>query len=257
MDAIGREFRDEAQQSLYPFSDSASLQTRDGLLVEIGTFLDASVYLAGSQARLGITSIATAADGQAEIALGDAGDARRATSLVDLSAGDEVLLIRDSNDRPAGQFVVDPGLIASWRSWPLGTHTFLAGAAELVASCVIPLPEIGVRALADVAGQIHTGHAWIVGEQGVVVLPANNGSGIEVHVVGDPLFVRRLCDPAGAQRLDVKVLKTINGIGPQPDGSFLVVSSDRTPDTILRIVPTPPSTLTISAVGKSLTGVRT
>lgn len=244
----GRDYRAEIGDSPYPFCDAASLTATTGVRLDPAAIVDAAVYAPDAQARLGITRIETTAAGVATVWVGDAADAVRAAATIGLDAIPDEAGVVDRRGRPAGLLVLDAGLVAAWRGWPVGAHPFPAGAAEFAPSCVIPLPGGGVRAL-EAGGALVADDAWIVGERGVVVRPDGDGR-IRVDVVGDPLFVRRLCDPAGAGRLDVRTVRTINGVPPNPDGSFHVVVTGAVADTILRVVPQPPHTLVISAAGR-------
>ena len=101
-----------------------------------------------------------------------------------------------------------------------------------------------------------SGDAWLVGSNGLVVTRDTDGS-IRFDAIGDPLFLRSLCEPLTPSTLFVtpQVLKTINGLPPDDDGNFNIsVGANLAEDNILRIVPTPTDTgyaLSISLVGKS------
>jgi hypothetical protein len=247
------EFRTENLDSLYPFADTATLLSRDKIVIDPAMFLDAIVYPIGMGAR-GYLSTLAVANRSVTIWVGDATQAQLASGSFDPLAPPDLIALADLYGRPAGLFVADPNLLASAQAWPAGTHTFDIGASEFAASCTIPTPEPGVRGLITAGGGLLAGDAWIVGEDGVVVsLDASNGA-IRVDIVGDPLFARRQCEPANLF-YTARFVKTINGVPPGPDGDFqLAVAAASAADTILRIVPQPPDTLRIGLVGKPVSG---
>lgn len=251
----GRDYRAEIGDSPYPFCDAASLTAASGVRIDPAALVDAAVYSPDAQARLGITRIETTTTGGATVWIGDAADALRAAAVINLDNIPGEVAVLDRLGRQAGLLVLDAGLVAAWRGWPVAAHAFPIGAAEFVPSCVVPMPGGGVRAL-EARGDLMTDDAWIIGERGIVVRPDGDGR-IRIDIVGDPLFVRRLCDPAGAGRLDVRTVRTINGVPPNPDGSFHVVVTGAVPDTILRVVPQPPHNLVISAAGRVVRSNRT
>jgi hypothetical protein len=245
------DWRNENQASNYPFADTATLMSRDKLVLPVDMLVDASIFPIGGGARLYISSIVVG-NRAVTIWIGDATNAQRASCVFDPLAPPGMLALADSYGRPAGMFVADPLQLAAAQSWSAGTHTFDLGATEFVASCTISTPEAGVRGLAAAQGILLTGDVWLVGEDGVV-LTEEEGN-IRVDVVGDPLFARQQCASLNLFNTP-RVLKTINNILPGPDGSFqFAVAAASAADTVLRIVPVPPDTLRIGLVGKSVQG---
>jgi hypothetical protein len=139
--------------------------------------------------------------------------------------------------------------LAQFATWDVGSHVFDEGAAEFVASCVIPMPAIGVTGLRVGTGAIMTGDVWLVGEQGVVVR-LEDGK-IRIDIVGDPLFVRKLCGEA-AMFTPPTYVRTINKRPPDELGDYrLEVTNAFAPETILRLSPTTAG-LRIEAAGNNV-----
>jgi hypothetical protein len=254
MRVIFPDWRNENLDSNYPFADTATLLSRDKIILPPDMFLDASIYPIGIGPRAYISSLVIG-NRLATIWVGDATTAQLASFSFDPLAPPELGALIDVYGRPAGLFVADPLLLASAQAWPTGVHTFDIGATEFAASCTISTPEPGVRGLAAAQGNLLTGDAWLVGEEGVMVtLDPDDGTSIRVDVVGDPLYSRRLCAPL--QLLSVpRFVKTINHVAPGPDGNFqLEVATASASDTVLRIIPQPPDTLRIGLVGKPVQG---
>jgi hypothetical protein len=252
------EFRDSKVDTKYPFSDTASLTASDGLLLDRNLILDASLYPRGAPARLSITS-AVVTLSSITLNIGAPGALNLASTTFNAKASVSELTVVDSQGRPAGLLIVDPGVLVSTQTWPPGTHVFAAGAAEFVASCVIPSPQPGVQGLRGGTGDVLAGDVWLIGDYGVVVRAT--ATGIRIDAVGDVLSARRLCSPQQlfATPRFIKTITVIDDSGnrypitPDAYGNFTFGVSDHSAsDTVLRVTPQPPDALLIYAIGRSL-----
>jgi len=242
------EFRDELEYTRYPFADGASLTTESGTYaIEETTFLDASLYPIGGVDGLYISEIEVRLR---EITIRFSDTVTRNicyTSFNPLSPP-EVLEVWDDYGRPAGVMLSDALRLAQFAAWSSGIHTFARGTTELCASCVIPTPEIGVRGILTEDGDLLTGDVWIVGDNGITVRELTPGQ-IRIDVIGDPLFVRKQCDPLALFEPPL-FIKTINHCPPNPNGDFRIeVNNADAPETIMRIYPTDEG-LKIEAIGQ-------
>lgn len=246
------DFRNQNEVSRYPFADTASrLTNEDGLELGADIFVDASFYPVGGDERLYISSIVVAPR-EVTIFVGSAEFPQLLSTTFD-PYDDEltVLPFGDQYGRDGGILVTTPELIRTFASWPTGTHTFERDAAEFVASCNIPTPEIGLRGIIAEDGGLLQGDIWIVGDYGVVVRPEDDA--IRVDVVGDPLFLRRLCSPLDKFR-QTQFLLTINDCGPDAYGNFnLLVDDGATEKTILRIR-TEGDAIKVELIGRKIQG---
>jgi len=243
------EFRNELEDTSYPFADTASRTTTAGTAtIAKGSFLDATLYPVGSTARLGIMEITVTAT-LITLWIGDSAIPHRCYAAFDPLQPPDILAVVDTYSRPAGMLVSESLRLAQFATWDTGSHVFDEGAAEFVASCVIPMPAIGVTGLRVGDGEVLTGDVWIIGERGVVVRLED--SKIRVDVVGDPLFVRKLCGEATLFNPPAYV-QTINGRPPNELGDYrLEITNAFAPETILRLVPTGAG-LRIEAVGNNV-----
>jgi hypothetical protein len=244
------EFRDQLEHTRYPFSDSASLVSpTTGQAIDKDTFLDASLYPIGATARLRLSSVVVTPR-LITIYIGDQINPDLASVEFDPLTPPDLLRFTDTYDRPAGVIVSDSLRLARFSGWESGTHTFGVVDTEFAASCVIPVPGEGVLGLANENNEFCAGDVWIAGDNGVVVRDDGDGH-IRIDVVGDPLFVRRLCVPLGAFN-PPSIIKTINGCTPDEYGYFnLTVGDHQKADTIMRINPTEDATaLVVEAVGQ-------
>jgi hypothetical protein len=236
---------------MYPFGDNASLVAADETAEFFSTtFIDASIYPIGSVAGVRLTKIIVGTGRTATVYIGDEDTDELASGTVDIVAPGSEVILKDTNQRPAGVLVSAPNKLAIFQSWSPGTYLF--SKATFTASVVIPVPAIGVRGFLvgdSESPELFYGDAWIVGENGAVV--RKDGTAIRVDFVGDPLFRRRLCDDAGSF-LTPTFLKTINGVKGDAEGNFsLTVAAISADDTVLRVTPND-NGCTISAVGQQL-----
>jgi hypothetical protein len=246
------DYRDENRSSRYPFADGSTLVADTGLVLDPALFLDASIYPIGAPAFCALTVIEVS-NRLIVIWVGDPDEPRRASCAFDPLAVPSELRLSDPYGRPAGLLLADQAALAGGQSWDVGTHVFPSGSADFAVSCVIPSPEVGVRGFITGDGDLLTGDVWWVGEHGVVVR-ADGKRTIRIDVVGDPLFVRRLCFPRGLFSTP-RFIRTINGIPPGPDGDFrILVDSMTVPDTVLRIYPLSATELAFEVVGAALEG---
>lgn len=255
---VHSQWRDEQAPSKYPFGDNASLVTTDGVSLGEDTFLDARVYPIGGGVRMSLQSI-TVESGRTTLYIGPDSAPRLCFTWFDPVDPPDLLRLEDVWGRSAGVLVSEALRLARFQSWQLGTHQFASEAAELAASVCIPTPEIGVRGMITEEGDILTGDAWIVGENGVVVREDPEGAEegtqvIRVDLVGDPLFRRALCGDKVSGLVPLfstpRFLQTINDIPPDAFGNYVIgTAGNIAPDNILRVVPTPEG-LRFEAVGQ-------
>lgn len=249
-DTLFRDFRDENALSQYPFSDTSDLVSTDGFTLAPDIFVDASLYPIGGRAQLTITKIAISLQ-IVTITIGDPFTANLATASFSLQDLQEIITFTDAYGRPAGILVADVLTLAMLQSWPAGEHKFLKGSAEFVASCCVPQPAPGVRGILTETGDLFTGDVYLIGEDGVILREVGDGV-IQVDVVGDPLFVRRTCDPV-ALFATPRFLKTLNNIPPDEYGNFSIdVAADQVDAPAMRIYAQNERTLVFEMTGSTL-----
>lgn len=241
------EFRDELEATKYPFGDMVTL-TNGTVTIDRDTFLDATLYPIGAYGRLCLGRISVLAK-KVTLYLTDEHGTERASAEFDPLLPPALLYFTDVWERPAGVLVSEALRLSRFSAWDTGDYEFDMTQTEFVPSCVIPLPEPGVRGVLSQANDLFTGDLWIVGDNGVVV-SAEGDTTIRVDIVGDPLFVRKLCEQV--ERFTPPLfIKTINHCPPDPYGNFhLIVGDHHSETTIVRIYPTDANTLRIEAVGQ-------
>jgi len=260
-DQLDVEYRNENDNTQYPFADGSSLLTSTGIAFDPGAIIDAIVYPLGAGRGLRLSRVERTTL-QVKLVIGDAIQASLAYAIFD--PGDPPSSVRLYNTAgggttQAGLLVRAPDRIAALQSWPLGNHAFTVGASEFVARCTIPLPGVacGVAGI-SAGGQVFTGDVWFLGERGVAVTAVDGG--IRIDVTGDPLATRSTCGD-GSSFNAPRILKAIDVSDPSgpiarltPDiynNLLIAVNPVYAADTTLRIN-TRGQAVVISSVGKPL-----
>lgn len=201
------EWYDQFEYTRFPFEDTATLTTYDGRVLPETTFLDARFNLVDAQHGVYLSTVIVE-EGKITLWLGDPTNAQIAWAEVDPASLDQRVPFTDLLGRRVGLFVTRPRALSLFRAWGIGTYEFPVQATRLAASTYIILPTTAVNGFLLDDGTIVTGHVALVGGEGVVfqVGPAQltgpcgelletGVDQITMHVVGDPLFKRKLCAP--------------------------------------------------------------
>lgn len=200
------EWRDEQEYSRYPFEDWCSLTTTTGEKFESSTFIDAAVYLIDNVEPVQLTRVDVDAE-YVKLYFGTVVDELQASCTVEWTSADQQLQLIDQLGRACGVLVTDAARLSVFQGWGNGTFTFAIGDAVLVSACNHVIPSAGVTAFELDDGSVIYGDCYIAGDNGVVLncVPTTRKTecglvespryAIQVHAVGDPLFLRRLCEP--------------------------------------------------------------
>ena len=115
---------------------------------------------------------------------------------------------------------------------------FTQAQTELASSCVVPLPQIGLRGFLLDDGSYFTGDIYLTGVDGIV-LTVPQANTIRVDVLGDPYAKLDECTEEGIPVEPLCGLKTIDGIAPDPvTGDFKVSPGANPPyavDNVIRV----------------------
>lgn len=253
------EWRDEQQQTRYPFAESATLSGQGGVRIPEGMFIDAAIHAIGLTGVAHLTGIAIQRS-EVTLYVGDAATRDLCSVSFNPVTPPETLALEDRLGRPAGVLVADVGLLSSLQSWTPGSYRFEPQATAFAASCVHPMPEQGLRGFLLPNGTLVTGDVWLVGGSGVILRVDEEGTDpvIRVDVVGDPLARRRLCEDAElftTPRL-IRALRIVKGdteivVTPDARGDVqLVVGDHLVDDPVLRLRTTGDG-LILETVGQS------
>lgn len=194
------EYRKELENTKYPFVPTASLSNGTVSFFE-GTFLDAHIYAVTGTSGYYISSVIVNSD-SITINIGDSAEAALLSGAVSLPIENDVVRLVDSFGRSAGLLVSSIDRLAVLTTWGIGSYSFEAGQTAFCVTCCMPVPEIGVTAIRLESGELLSGKVWLVGDDGVVLQTVQktdkNGNEVnllQINVVGDPLFLQKLCNP--------------------------------------------------------------
>lgn len=246
-----QEWRDQTGMIQYPFTDIATLTANTGFKITNQLFVDATIHLLGATEGLHLSQIVVTPQ-LVTIQIADNRAQLTAEVEFDPLVAVDPLFLHDIFGRAAGVLVSEPGALAEFATWGVGTHVFGQTAAPFVASCVIPTPVSGVQGIVLDDGSILTADAVIIGGDGCVVRKDPDYEGtIRIDFPGDPMNLRRVCETPGLFRTP-RFLKTISGLPADEFGNFHIgVGSHLADGTVMRIRPTNDG-LMIEAVGSTI-----
>jgi len=189
------------------------------------------------------------------IVIGNEDETDLITGTVALPVTDYNIKLVDANNISAGVLVTEPSRVNLISGWGLGSYEFSVEDTEFCVTCCMPVPRPGVTAFRLENGDILSGKVWLLGGDGVVINAEEklkkDGTVepvIKINVVGDPLYLQKLCDPenlfnpVNAIR-EIKVTQDseeLHSCGPDDFGNFNIQMNDAlTADPALRIRTTP------------------
>ena len=194
------EFLQSLESTRYPFNATASLSNGRVTLLE-GTLLDAHLYAVTGTNRYYISRVEVTSGGFT-LVIGDSGGADRLFGVVTFPITEAVVRLTDVYGRSGGLLVSEPARLALISAWGVGTHTFERTQTEFCVTCQMPIPDPGVTGFRLENGQVVSGKVWWLGDDGVILstedtqdAQGNSVPQIRADVVGDPLYLQRLCEP--------------------------------------------------------------
>lgn len=194
------EYRKELENTKYPFVPTASLSNGAVSFFE-GTFLDAHIYAVTGTSGYYISNI-TITSSAIHLQIGDNASAELLSGTVSLPITSETVRLVDNFGRSAGLLVSSIDRLAVLTTWGVGTYSFEAEQTAFCVTCCMPVPEVGVTAIQLESGDLLSGRVWLVGDDGVVLQTVkkidkrgNEIDLLQINVVGDPLFLQKLCNP--------------------------------------------------------------
>jgi hypothetical protein len=229
----------------YPFSDGSSMFFEAGAIPS-AWILDARIYARGNYAATEVCRIGRLVKATDSISLVFyVGDAVLGTAVVRFGFFSSELITIMDGDIPAGCLVIDPYRTPLMQAIPDGDYSLAEGVADLLVSCVEPLPAQQVVSISEAAGNVRISAA-----EGISLV-RQDATTVRIDVVGDPHSSRYGCTtPPGNTPLDLlgtflerltilHYVKTPNGdlVGPfasnlesRSDGSVALILKTPTPD---------------------------
>ncbi len=245
------EWRNQSENTNYPFSDDATMISDSGVRIPRSLFDDARFYPIGAVAGVYLKSVII----QGNIVTITIADPEKtlATGLFDYTNPLNDVPFYDSFGRPAGVLVSTKEKLKLLPAALPASVVFTREQAEIVPSCVVPLPQVGVRGFLLDDGSYFTGDIYLVGVDGIV-LSVPEANVIRVDVIGDPYAKLEECEKEDIPVEAFCGLKTINGIAPDPETGDFKVSPGANPpyaaDNVIRVTQDN-SALVIETVGSN------
>lgn len=235
MTTVFPSFREQFQRAKFPFVDTATLKSDEGVELAESAFTDAMIHPVGGDETLHLSRIDVSSD-QVVFWVGTRRNPLLASGTTSFPASGDTISLTDEYNRPAGVLVSDAVQLDAFFSWTPGTYNFSDRATRFCASCTTLLPDIGVQGFLLEDGTVISGHVYLYGEDGVVLSAGPDGCSIRVDVVGDPLFKQRACQEEQGIASNKKYVKTING-KPGRYGNFILTPAVSRDKPVLRFVP--------------------
>ena len=224
----------------YPFTDKATLISRNGTAISQEVFLDARVYAPGAGANQYIKTISYTS-GALKVYISDS---TRIVATGTYSGTGATITLKDDYGRDVGMLYGNPDLLTGLAP-ESGVLEFTPDALPFVATVLIPQAQPVVRGFLTIDDQLVSGDVWLIGEDGVVLTV--DGNEIAVNIVGDHFFIRRLCAaevPAFAPARPLRKLlvqygeSSVGELLPNTYGNvFVRPGRDAADDNIVRIHP--------------------
>jgi hypothetical protein len=236
----------------YPFTPTSSLSNGSVFFVE-DTFLDAHIYSVAGSGRYYISQVTVQSD-KFTIYVGNIDNPLLLSGTVSLPVSATSIRLTDSYGRPGGVLITTPERIALLSTWGVQTHTFELSQTEFCVTCQVPFSNNGVNGIRTNSTDLVSEKVWLVGEDGVVLRTdnyvdksGNNVNVIRVDIVGDPLNLQRLCNPADlfVPINPIRIIRVVNGdytydCEPDEQGNFNIqMNEGLVSDPALRIRTTP------------------
>lgn len=225
---VFEEFRDQYENTRYPFMDTATLVDSTGeLTLPENLFLDAgfcfpsgfpylsSVVINNTAAIFTITS-----------------DSYTAECRMPFDELPDVLRFTTERGRNIGCIVSDKARLAWFATLEPGSYTFYPEQTSFATRCNLGSGALGVSSL-GVEDKALTGDVWLVGSDGVFLRYVDGK--VEIDILGEVLYKRKACsDPASFET--PRYLKTINGIGPDEYGNIQLSFSTEDRKNTIRFI---------------------
>lgn len=211
-----QEFYDEFENTKYPFDDTATLKDMEGnLTLPITLFLDASLYLPGTQGNIYISSIDITKTGTT-ITVAEEGSNITAEAHIEPGSQKDILYLKNDKNCVVGCLCSEYSRLSFFNAYTNGTYQFLPNATRFSSRCVFQDCNRGVSSISGNGAILH-GKIWLIGGDGVYIRA--NGNEIRIDIAGDVLNHFADCDPLTGYTTE-NYLRTINHQRPDMYGNI-------------------------------------
>jgi len=224
------EFRDATNAVKYPFLDTATLtDTLEQIVLPNDIFIDLSIYAPGATTYSYLESITVNNDTvrlQFNCGTSVERNKRAYCTLNTLESAENKditvpLYNTVTKSMRVGTLVINDLKLAYFKGLPVGTYAFSEDATNIVPSCILTMPDIGVKSISvntKSDDSTVTGVVWLIGHDGVFLRTGKNPSEIRIDVVGDSLYKKAAL---GVDKYEIaRPVRTINGRPADEFGNF-------------------------------------
>lgn len=241
-----QELQAELAETNYPFEPYCTL-SNDKLEIPQDVFEDFRLYPSHLMGPFHLSVIEVLESG-VRLWFGNADLAQAMYASWDLPVTDGSINVYDQYNRLCGLIVSSVDGLTLLGSYPEGQYNFDSAATTVCSRCVLPTAASTVSGFVLSDGSVVSGQVWLLGEDGVILSTASSGSQttIRVDVVGDPLFLQKLCENVDLfnPTNPIRSVKVVNGeqefvCYPDSLGNLSITQNNHeAPDTALRVRPT-------------------
>lgn len=217
---IYHEWRDENACRFFPF-DRTDPQTVGGQAVPAGLIVDAAVHPTNSRGALHLSSI-TVEVGRLLFGIADTTGRIVATGVwTTADVRSSIVELLDEYQRCAGVLVIHPEqALQVLNGWTRVQHTMVADTATFVLACCDTVIDTDVPDNVQGVPVEYGGELYLVAERGLRFKRTEDPAVVELHAIGDPLFLRDNCDAA------FSVPRLVREVVFQKDGNNVIATPD-------------------------------
>ena len=197
---IFSEYRDQFQNTNYPFADGADLKSAQGITLPQSIFLDAGFCFGSGMPYL--SEVTVEAD-SVQFTIRSAELTARSRMFLD-AIPDNLTFFLESG-RNVGLLVSEKVRLGWFAALEPGTYTFYPENTAFALRCNTPTQVLGVSSV-QTGGTSLYGDVWLVGADGVFLTKSENG--VRIDILGEVLYKQK--EFPGLETPNC--LRTINGL---------------------------------------------
>lgn len=201
-------YHEELMKVKYPFSETATLTNGD-VFIENDIFVDGRIFPPLASVTTFISGITI--DITCSIVLSDE---KGIVGIAEFEKSNppSVVNFYSNTNAYVGLLVgYEHGGIKKLTNWPVGSYEFSSQATCFSPTVLVPQPQECVRSITLADGSVFTGPVALVGENGVqLTCPKDEENTIQVDIVGDPLYTKRLCNEEAATFSNDTIFKILD-----------------------------------------------
>lgn len=208
------EYRDQYQNTKYPFADTVSLTDSSGeVVIPESLFIDAGFCFPAGFPYLSKLNVQSS-----QIVLTVQSDGLEALCTLPLDDLPDVLYFKTEQGKSMGCLVSEKARLSWFASLSTGEYLFYPENTAFAVRCNIPSKVLGVSSIGAESGAL-TGNVWLVGADGVFL--RQEGNGVRVDILGEVLFKRARCSNPSLFKTP-NYLRTLNYMGPDLYGNLFI-----------------------------------